>query len=66
MFYIFLGGNTIDRNFKIIITFFKMENVFKHYKKIMISKGGLHAIGFVWCFIGILCLSKTTYLHCII
>jgi hypothetical protein len=40
-----------------------MENVLKHNKKIMISKGGLSAIGFACYFIGILVLSKTTHLH---
>jgi hypothetical protein len=27
-----------------------VENVFKHNKKIMVSKGGLNAIRFVWYF----------------
>ncbi len=43
-----------------------MEIVLKHNKNIIISKGGLNEINFAWYFIDILCLSKTTHLHCII
>jgi hypothetical protein len=39
-----------------------MENVFKHNKKIMVSKGELNAIGFVWYFMFV--QNNTPSLHC--
>jgi hypothetical protein len=63
IFAIFWVEKTMDNNFKMIITFFKMENVLNHNKKIMISKSGLNAIFFAWSFISILCSFKTKHLH---